>query len=336
MNTVIFSDPFYLLYLTAGIFLFPLFIIFFQLKKRKLLQFFDKNSLLKLLPEFSFSRKLIKFIWAVLAVVCMVLALARPQQPHETTKEKSTGVELMILADVSQSMLARDAGPSRLSLMKTQLIRFIQSSQRNHRIGLIAFAGSSFLISPLTADRTLLINYLHSLSTDMVSSQGTNFKLALEQTQKSFEGGSTHQGGARAVIIASDGEGHETGALEMARSLSRQGIRFFTIGFGTKKGGKIPLENGEYQKDSHGKEVLSKLKIRTLKEFAKIGKGAFYRVSSSSDFSEKLHQDLQKLNQKVFEERSRQNHQELFQYFLIIALIFSFAHLLMSEKRRVV
>ena len=220
--------------------------------------------------------------------------------------------------------------------MKTQLSRFIQSSQGNHRMGLIAFAGSSFLISPLTADRTLLINYMDSLSTDMVSSQGTNFKLALEQAQKSFAGGSTHQGGTRAVIIASDGEDHETGALELARSLSKQGIRFFTLGFGTGQGGKIPLESREYQKDSRGKEVLSKLKTRTLKEFAKIGKGAFYHVTSSSNFSEKLHQDLKKLDQKVFEERNQQNRQELFQYFLIAGLIFSFAHLLMSEKKRAV
>ena len=336
MNTFIFSDPFYLIYLTAGVVLLILFIIFFHLKKRKLLQFFDKNSLFKLLPEFSFSRKLIKFTWAVLSIVCMVLALARPQLSQETTKEKVEGVELMILADVSQSMLVRDVSPSRLSLMKAQLSRFIQSSQGNHRMGLIAFAGSSFLISPLTADRTLLINYLDSLSTDMVSSQGTNFKLALEQVQKSFEGGSTHQGGTRAVIIASDGEDHEVGALELVRSLSKQGIRFFTIGFGTKQGGKIPLESREYQKDSYGKEVLSKLKTRTLKEFAKIGKGAFYHVSSSLDFSEKLHQDLKQLDQKVFEERNQQHRQELFQYFLIAGLIFSFAHLLMSEKKRAV
>ncbi len=335
MNAFIFSDIFYLVYLTVVIALFALFIIVFQLRKRRLSQFFEKNSLFKLIPEFSFSKKLIKFIFAVLSVICIVLALARPQMPYETVEEKVEGVELMILADVSQSMLVRDMSPNRLSLMKTQLSRLIQSSQGNHRIGLIAFAGSSFLISPLTADLPLLINYLNSLSTDMVSSQGTDFKLALEQAQKSFEGGSTHQGGTRAIIIASDGEDHEVGALELVRSLSAQGIRFFTLGFGTKQGGKVPLEGGTYQIDDNGQEVHSKLKTRTLKEFAKIGKGAFYHVSSSSDFSKKLHQDLNALDQQVFEERNQQTRQELFQYFLILALIFSFAHLLMSEKKKV-
>ena len=216
----IFSDSFYLLYLIAILTLFVLFIVVFQFRKKKLSQFFDKNSFFKLMPGFSFSRKLIKFLCALLAVTCMILALARPQMPHKIITEKVEGIELMILADVSQSMLVRDVSPNRLSLMKAQLSRFIQSSKANHRIGLIAFAGSSFLISPLTADLPLLINYLNSLSTDMVSSQGTNFKLALEQAQKSFEGGSTHQGGTRAIIIASDGEDHELGALE-AGSLSK-------------------------------------------------------------------------------------------------------------------
>jgi len=200
-------------------------------------------------------------------------------------------------------------------------------------MGLIAFAGSSFLISPLTADLSLLVNYLNSLSTDMVISQGTDFYTALELAQKSFEGGSTHQGGTRAIIIASDGEDHETGALELVRSLSEQGIRFFTLGFGAQQGGKIPLEEGGYQKDDRGQDIHSRLKTRALKEFAKIGKGAFYHISSSSNFSEKLHQDLKELDQQVFEERNQQTRQELFQYFLGLALVFSLAHLLMNEKR---
>ena len=336
MTLFVFADPFYLLYLTAVIVLFVLFIIVFQLKKRIFSQFFDQNSFFKLLPEFSFSKKLIKFTFAVLAVICMILALARPQLPKETATEKIEGVELMILADISQSMLTEDVSPNRLSLMKTQLSRFIQSSQGQHRIGLIAFAGSSFLISPLTADMSLLINYINSLSTDMVSSQGTDFKTALEQTQKSFEGGSTHQGGTRAVIIASDGEDHEVGALKLVRSLSQQGIRFFTLGFGTEQGGRIPLKEGGYYKDERGQEVHSKLKTRTLKEFAKIGKGAFYQVSSSSHFYEKLHQDLKSLDQQFFEERNRQTRQELFQYFLLLVLIFSLAYLLMDERKKVV
>ena len=334
MKLFLFADAFYLFYLMAAMALVALFIIVFQFKKRRLTQFFNKNSFFKLIPEFSFSKKLTKFMCAVLAVICIVLALARPQLPDEIVVEKVEGVELMILADVSQSMLVDDVSPNRLSLMKAQLSRFIQSSQGKHRIGLIAFAGSSFLISPLTADLSLLVNYLNSLSTDMVSSQGTDFKIALEQAQKSFEGGSTNQGGTRAIIIASDGEDHEVGALELVRSLSEQGIRFFTLGFGTEQGGKIPLENGVYQQDDQGQEVHSKLKTRTLKEFAKIGKGAFYHISSSSNFSEKLHQDLKALDQQVFEERNQQTQQELFQYFLVLALIFSFAHLLMDEQKK--
>ncbi|MDE0151413.1 MAG: VWA domain-containing protein [Bdellovibrionales bacterium] len=333
---ILFSDTFYLFYLITAVILSALFFIMFQLKKRKLNQFFNKNSFFNLIPEFSFSKKLIKFMCAVFAVICMILALARPQLPDETVLEKVEGVELMILADVSKSMLVEDVSPNRLSLMKAQLSRFIQSSQGKHRVGLIAFAGSSFLISPLTSDLSLLVNYLHSLSIDMVSSQGTDFKTALEQAQKSFEGGSTHQGGTRAIIIASDGEDHEVGALELVRSLSEQGIRFFTLGFGTEQGGKIPLEReGGYQKDAQGQEIHSKLKTRTLKEFAKIGKGAFYHISSSSNFSEKLHQDLKTLDQQVFEERNQQTRQELFQYFLVLALIFSFAHLLIDEKKKV-
>lgn len=140
--------------------------------------------------------------------------------------------------DVSQSMLVQDVLPSRLSLAKTELSRFLSQSNRKDRIGLIAFAGSSFLISPLTFDVHIIQTYLNSLSTDILTHQGSNFKSAFEMAQRSFEGGGI-QDSQKVFILVSDGEEHEAGALEAARDLHEKGVRIFTLGIGTQKENKF-------------------------------------------------------------------------------------------------
>ena len=264
----------------------------------------------------------------MLALLFLIIALARPQKLDQMLSKKTKGLEIILMTDVSQSMLASDVKPSRLDVMKAQLSRFVEASQGQHRIGLIAFAGSAFFIAPLTQDLNLIQNYISSLSVHTVSHQGTNFKVALEKVEKAFQGGSVQRPEvSRVLIIASDGENHETGALDQVSLLRSKGIHIFTLGFGTQKGGIIPLaEKGE---------VVSQFKPRSLKEFAKIGKGVFYHVHSSSDIVSQLNQDLNKLKQFSFSEKRFLNHQELYMYFLALSLLFLFLYFLVSEVKRV-
>ena len=313
--------------------------IMFYWRKRLFLKFVNSERLQTLAPEFSFLRKFVRHIFALCALFFLIIAWARPQRMNQEVLEKTKGFEIILMVDVSQSMLVSDIPPSRLYVMKSQLSRFIQSSKGRHRIGLIAFAGSSFFISPLTQDLNLIQSHLTTLSVDTVSHQGTDFKSALSTAKKAFQGGSLNKAEiTRVLIIASDGENHEAGALQEARDLSEQGVHIFTLGFGTKEGSLVPIETDsstpKYQKDDQGQVVKSQFKPRALKEFAKIGKGVFYHVTPSLNVVEQLHQDLNRLHQVTLKTKSSLKKQELYSYFLIVSLMFFFLYLGMSEKRR--
>ena len=328
---IIFSNPQYLWFLLTLPCLIGVFILAFYWRKKLLFKFVDSEMVKNLIPEFSFLRKFIRYNFALCSLIFLIIAWARPQRMSQEVVEKSKGLEIILMTDVSKSMLVSDTSPNRLYVMKSQLSRFVESSKGRHRIGLIAFAGSAFFISPLTQDLNLIQNYLNTLSVDMVSYQGTDFKSALQTAQKAFQGGSLNQDQVtRVLVIASDGENHEVGALEQARALSEQGVHIFTLGFGTKEGGLVPD-----QKDFSGQPVKSQFKSRTLKEFAKIGKGVFYHVTSSGNIVEQLNQDLGRLQQVSLRTKSSSKKQELYSYFLIISLIFFSLYLTMNEKRRV-
>ena len=337
MRSYIFLDSHYLFLLSVLPALAFLFFFSLKLRKRKVLKFFDWDAFLKLSPQSSLARKWFKFSMALISLFFMILSLARPQILKPETTEKTKGIEIMILADVSRSMLAQDVKPNRLSLMKIHLKNFIQLLEGSHLVGLIAFAGSAFLISPLTSDLDLIQYYLDSLSTNIISTQGTDFTSSLKQVEKSFKGGS-RQNGSKILIIASDGENHEPGALEQARTLIKQGVRIFTLGIGTEEGGLIPLseeDGGDYQETEAGEIVRSQLKTRTLKEFAKIGEGGFYLLNSADNFSQNLHKDLQSLNQKIFEQKIKKGSaEEFFQYMILLSFIFALIYWIAPEKSK--
>ena len=316
-----FSDVKYLIFLAVIPCIILLFFYFQHRRNRILKQVFSSTMKEKLAPPFLFYEKL----WSVglksLILILMILALARPALTGKEIEEESQGLEIIIAVDVSQSMLTQDTLPHRLSLLKVELGRFLAQSRRTDRVGLMAFAGSAFLLAPLTSDLNLIQNYLTSLSVDMMTSQGTNFTSLFEQAQKSFQNGGVGNA-MQVLIVASDGENHTTGALKTARQLKQAGVHIFTLGVGTDKGGSIPLDEG-YLKDEKGQQVISRFEERTLKEFAKIGEGAFYHIFPRSHFAEKLHNDLNSLEQYTFDKNIRKGQVEIFQYFLWAVLILS-------------
>ena len=330
--SVIFKDQHFFYYFVFIVLLLIVFFLCFFWRKKNIKKWFEGRDFKKLFPSHSFLRKMISLGLSVFILIFIILSMARPQIPLEDVVQKNEGIDVMLIVDVSKSMLAKDVRPSRLALVKTQLSRWVQQSKKNHRMGLIVFAGSSFLLSPLTSDLQLIQLYLDSLSTDIVSSQGTNMRRALELALESFEKGAL-SASTKAVIIASDGEDHEVGALKQIRKISNKGIRIFSLGFGTKKGGAIPLGGGQYQKDRQGKIVISKFKGNLLKEYAKIGKGAFYHVQADLDFAGKLHQNLMDLDQHVFKKNITKARSEKYQYFLLIAFLFALIYWVFSERK---
>ncbi|WP_374074423.1 VWA domain-containing protein [Bdellovibrio bacteriovorus] len=287
-------------------------------------------------------KRTIKTALQVLAVFFFVLALARPQMGESQQEVKSEGVEIIFAVDVSESMMAEDVKPSRLAQAKAELSRLIDLMPGN-KVGVVAFAGSAALLSPLTNDPGAIKMYLESLEPSSVSSQGTNFTEALKISKEAFErGGVTTDETVkvtRVILIASDGEDHEPGALEEAKKMASEGVRIFSLAYGTEKGGAIPVRDGMgflkgYKKDRQGQTVLTTVKGDALRALADAGKGSFYFATFGGDQTKHLVEDITKLEKTQFDSTVATQYEERFQTVLMIGIIIALIELFLGERRR--
>lgn len=287
-----------------------------------------------------FKRRLRLLIYS-LSYVCFVMALARPQMGRGQQAIKSEGIELMIAIDVSNSMLAEDIKPSRLAFAKSEIMRLLDLLSGD-KVGLIAFAGSATLVSPLTTDKAALKMFVESLSPLSVENQGTDFAKAIAEARAAFErGGVDPDEGvtvSRVVLVASDGEDQEKGALEEARKAAQQGIRIFSIAFGTERGAPIPLRDERgflrgYKKDDSGKEIVTQVKGTALRELAAAGKGSFHHISFGTQDAHSIRAELNKLQKAQFATEMATSYDEKYQIFLIIGLVLALLELLISQRQ---
>lgn len=294
-----------------------------------------------LLNSVSTTKRKWKLFLQITAIGLCIFALARPQSGQSSQKVKSEGIEVMFLVDVSQSMLAEDIKPSRLELAKKDIIQFLDLSSGD-RVGLIAFAGSSILLSPMTSDKAALKMFVDSLSPQSVSLQGTEFRKALDEAKEAFKRGGVEADQqtavTRAIVIASDGEDQEAGALEAARELAKTGVRIFTLGFGTEKGAPIPVrdEFGKlrgYLKDKSGQVVLSTSKGTVLKELAEAGRGSYYQATFGGNQMKLLREDIEKLERSVFDSAEVVNYDEKYQPILFCAILLVLIELFLGERK---
>ncbi|MBX2987137.1 MAG: VWA domain-containing protein [Bdellovibrionaceae bacterium] len=289
----------------------------------------------------STSKRRWKIFFQMTAVFFAVLAMARPQMGESKQEIRSEGIEIILAVDVSESMMAEDVKPSRLEQAKIELGRLVDLMPGN-KIGVMAFAGSAALLSPLTNDPAAIKMYLESLSTDSVSSQGTCFECVLSAAADAFERGGVSADDTvkvtRAVVIASDGEDHEQGALDTARTLKDKGIRVFTVAYGTEKGGTIPVRDGMgymrgYKKDNAGQVVISQVRGDFLRQLAAAGGGSFSFSSFGGQHVRRLADELGALEKSQFETTVATQYDERFQWFLLVALLFASADLALGERR---
>lgn len=287
-------------------------------------------------------KRFLKSLLVSLVVILMILAWARPQAGQSTQEIKSAGVEVMLLVDVSESMMAEDLKPNRLEQAKIELGRIIDRLP-GHKVGIIAFAGSAALLSPLTTDPNALKMYLDSLSPLSVSSQGTDFSKALAEAEAAFkrggEGDDPSTRVTRVIVIASDGEDQEQGALDAAKKLAGEGVRIFTLAYGTEGGAPVPQRDSlgflkGYKKDGAGKEVVTKVKGEALKALADAGKGSFYHSSFGGSHVNEIVEDINRLDKTEFESQMVTQYDEKFQVFLWIAFVLGCAEILIGERYR--
>ncbi len=270
----------------------------------------------------------------------LLLALARPQIGQSSEAIKSEGFEIFFAIDVSNSMLAEDLRPSRLEKAKIDLNR-LADNLIGHRIGVLAFAGSAALISPLTQDIAAVKMYLESLDSQTISSQGTNFEAVLTAAGSAFDSGGMGEDSAvtKVLIIASDGEDQEEGALEKVAELRKKGIRVFTIAYGTEKGAPIPERDRMnflkgYKKDNKGQTILTTVKGEALKALAEKSQGYFTFATLDYSFITAVLKELNTLEKKQFESEFQVQYDEKFQIFLILAFTLGLLELFIADTKR--
>jgi Ca-activated chloride channel family protein len=286
-------------------------------------------------------RRNLKLILQCLTLFFFVIALARPQSGEGKQKAKSEGLEIMLAVDVSNSMLSEDARPSRLELAKRELARFLDQLGGD-KVGLVAFAGSAILLSPLTTDKAALKMFLESLSPESVTTQGTDFKRALTEASQALHRGGTesdeNQNVTKVIVLVSDGEETEKGGLETAKKIAEDGTRIFTLGVGTEQGGQIPVrdKNGNmigYKKDRHGQTVVSKFTGEALKALADAGKGTYQQITFGGDAIKYLRASIDQLQKAAFDTMEVSHYNEHYQIFLFAGIILALLELALGERK---
>lgn len=304
-------------------------LIYWHIQKKRLQRLGDVSLLKMLMPDMSRFRPTIKFILPIFALGILVLMLARPQMGTKISQEKKVGIETIICMDISNSMKAEDVVPNRLEKSKL-LVENLVDHFTNDKVGLVVFAGDAFVQLPITSDYVSAKMFLQDINPSLIATQGTDIAGAINLASHSF---SQQQGVGRAIIVITDGEDHEGGALEAAKVASKNNINVFILGIGSTKGASIPIGNGEYMKDATGHTVQSSLNESMCKEIAKAGNGTYIHVDNTSDAQRDLNDGLLRLQRGVTSSVVYSDYNEQFQSFGIIVIILLFIEICILEIR---
>ena len=321
---------FWLLLVIPVVLLLFVFLLFWKRKARK--SFASDELLQKLAPNKSNFKPILKLILACLALACLIVALVNPKMGTTMETVKREGVDIVFAIDVSKSMDAEDIAPSRLEKSK-QLVRQILGGLGSDRVGIIAYAGSAFPQLPITTDYAAAKMFLQALNTDMISSQGTAIGDAIDLATTYYDDDNQTN---RVLFIISDGEDHEGNVESIADEAAEKGIRIYTIGVGTQKGGPIPIKrNGvvqNYKKDQNGETVITKLNPVTLQEIASEADGDYIEGNVTDNVTKTVQDLLKNIEKTEFEAKQFADYQSHFQWFLAICFIFLFLDVFLLER----
>ncbi|MDD7258246.1 MAG: VWA domain-containing protein [Prevotellaceae bacterium] len=312
-----FETPIFL-YLLVLVPILALIRLYTSIHRRKRLKAFgDKELMHRLMPDVSRIRPIVKFWLLQVVLALLVIILARPQMGTKASHEKRNGIEAMIALDISNSMKSEDVVPSRLDKSK-MLIENMVDNFTNDKVGLIVFAGDAFIQLPITSDYVSAKMFMQNTDPSLIATQGTNIAEAIRISLKSF---TQEDKVGRAIIVITDGEDHEGGAVEMARQAKKNGVRVFVLGVGSPKGSPIPDADGGYMRDNSGTEVLTSLNEVMCRQIAEAGGGAYIHVDNTNAAQNKLNSELIKLQKGELSSIIYSEYDEQFQAFGLITLL---------------
>ena len=314
------------------IFLIPFFFLFYalllHLKKKIIRKLGDISLVSRLMPSVSRSKGWWKVVVFSIAFFFFSIGMSRPQIGAKLKEHRTEGVEIMIALDVSNSMLAEDYSPDRLDRAKLAISRLVDKL-RDDRIGLIVFAGSSFVQLPITTDYVSAKMFLNSISTESVPIQGTAIGDAINTAIRSF---SAQSDKSRAVIVITDGENHEDDPEAAAKQAYDMGIRVYTIGVGSPEGEPIPMDGG-LLKDKDGNIVVTKLDEDSLRKIAEAGGGVYVKAGNSEFGLNPIVDSIKKMDEEKFSSVVFEEFDEQYMYFFAIALVFFIIEMLIGDRK---
>lgn len=339
MNIFRFENPEYL----YGLILIPVLLLFWiisiRIQKKKWSKFGDQHLVDKLLPGVSYRLKNWKFILFLIAVISLIVSIANPQIGSKLEKAQRTGIDMIIAVDISNSMMAEDIKPNRLARAKRAISKLVDQL-KGDRIGIIVFAGKAYTQLPITTDYSAAKMFLSSVSTDFISTQGTSIASAIEMGRNTFKTEAQNEKNAdrnKAIVIITDGEDHEEGALEQAKIAKEEGINVYTIGMGTIKGAPIPeFRNGRkigFKKDREGHTVITRFNEELLQSIATNGNGIYVRADNNKTGLKLILDEINKLNKTEIETQTFKDYESRFQIFAALTLFFLLVETFIGERK---
>ncbi|MBU3856576.1 MAG: VWA domain-containing protein [Candidatus Phocaeicola excrementipullorum] len=325
-----FGEPLYLYLLIVVPILAAFYFYSNYRRRRRLKEYGDMELLKQLMPEVSKYRPDVKF-WLLLAAMVMVIfMLAQPQFGSKMETVKRQGIETVVALDISNSMLAQDVAPSRLEKSKKLISRLVETFN-NDKVALIVFAGEAFTQLPITSDYVSAKMFLETISPSLISTQGTDIRAAINLAMKSF---TPNDGVGRAIVLITDGENHEGGAIEAAQEAAKKGIHVFVLGVGSPDGSPIPVEgSNEFRRDKEGNVVVTRLNEEMCREIARAGNGMYVRVDNTNNAERALNAEVNKLAKADVETQVFTEFDEQFRVLAWLALILLAVEIMILNRR---
>lgn len=287
----------------------------------------DPRLIKALIPDASAKRRWCKFVLTQLILAAVIIMAARPQMGTKISTEKRNGIEAIIALDISNSMLAQDVVPSRLQKSKMMIENLVDKFVKD-KVGMIVFAGDAFVQLPITSDYVSAKMFLQNIDPSLIQTQGTDIAAAINLAANSF---TQQKNIGKAIIVITDGEDHEGGAMEAAKAAKDKGYRVFILGIGSVAGAPIPMNDGGYMVDNAGNTIMTALNEQMCRDIAAAGSGTYIHVDNTSTAQERLDSELSKMQQGDMQAVVYEEYDEQFQAFGILAIILIIIEVCVSE-----
>lgn len=302
-------------------------------KQALIARFIHSRLVEQLLVGVSPARQKFRLALLILSVVLLLLALAQPQWGFRWEEAKQRGLDILVAIDTSRSMLAEDLKPNRLERAKLAALDLLQLT-KSDRLGLVAFAGSAFLQCPLTLDEDAFSQSVNALQIGIIPQGGTALGETIDTCVKAFkEEGDNH----KVIVLITDGEDHEEGAVAAAQRAQKDGVRIFTLGIGSTDGELLRItganQKTEFIRDPDGNIVKSRLNERLLQEIAGAADGFYLSLQNTKTIQMLYDRGLAPLPRKEFTDKLVRRSHDRFQIPLILALLCLVLEIFFPERK---